>query len=94
MKKTTFTFLLFLSCCRLAAQCPTGDITFSTQGQIDSFQLNYPGCTGLPGNVKISGADITNLQSLSAIDSIIGFLSIADNPVLASLNGLESLTYV
>lgn len=40
MKKTTFTLLLFLSCCRLAAQCPAGDVTFSTQGQVDSFPIN------------------------------------------------------
>jgi len=94
MKKTTFTLLLSFACCWLAAQCPTGDIIFSTQGQIDSFQINYPGCERITGKVTISGADISSLQSLSTIDSIKGSLRIVNNPVLVSLGGLGNLHYV
>ncbi|MBV6442573.1 MAG: T9SS C-terminal target domain-containing protein [Haliscomenobacteraceae bacterium CHB4] len=94
MKKTTFTLLLSLSCCWLAAQCPTGDIAFSTQGQIDSFQINYPGCTDFPGSITISGSDITSLQGLSTLDSIGGCLLIGNNPLLISLNGLGNLNYI
>ena len=94
MKKTTFTLLLSLSCCWLAAQCPTGDITFSTQGQVDSFQINYPGCMNMPGTVAIEDSDIINLQGLSTLDSIGGCLRIINNPLLANLDGLENLRYV
>lgn len=94
MKKTIFTLLLSFSCCWLVAQCPTGDVTFSTQGQIDSFQINYPGCTDIPGNVLISGVDITNLQGLIGLESVSGCLLIKENPVLTSLHGLEYLSLV
>lgn len=92
MKATTFTLVLLLSCCQwLAAQCPTGDIIFSTQGQIDNFQLNYPGCTNILGNVTIQGTDITNLNGLLGIDSIGKNLYIQSNISLTSLGGLDSL---
>lgn len=94
MKKTTFTLSLFFAYFWLAAQCPMGDITFSMQGQVDSFQINYPGCKEISGSVRISGNNITNLLALSTLDSIEGCLQIIDNPILASLNGLENLTYV
>lgn len=94
MKKTTFTLLLTLSCCWLAAQCPTGDITFSSQGHIDSFPINFPGCIAFPGTVIISGLDITNLQGLSGLDSINGCCWIINNPQLVSLGGLENLSHV
>ncbi|MDO8368699.1 MAG: T9SS type A sorting domain-containing protein [Saprospiraceae bacterium] len=100
MKKTTFALLL-LSCCPwLAAQCPLGDVTFSTQGQIDSFQINYPGCTDIPGNVTIQGSGITNLDSLIGIATIGGDLMIGEtlawfspktNLFLKNLSGLDSL---
>ena len=94
MKKSTCILLLSLACCWLAAQCPAGDVTFSTQGQIDSFQINYPGCTDMPGSIRISGSDISNLLGLSTLDSIGGCLKIFDNPQLISLSGLKNLSYV
>ncbi len=90
MKKTTFTLLLFLSCCRLAAQCPTGDVTFSAQGQVDSFQIIYPGCTSIPGNVKLNGPGITNLQGLSELKVVEGKFEILSTG-LTSLDGLNNI---
>ena len=42
-------------------------VTLYTQNQVDSFPINYPGCTEIDGYLTISGADITNLNGLSNI---------------------------
>jgi hypothetical protein len=72
--------------------CLPGGITFNTQAQIDSFQVNHPGCTELFGNVTITGSDITDLNGLNILTSINGKLIIDMNDALASLTGLEKLT--
>jgi hypothetical protein len=72
--------------------CLTGGITFSTQAQIDAFSTDYPGCTQIQGDVLIQGADITNLNGLSPIVSIVGMLEIQTNPNLADVSGLSNLT--
>jgi len=117
MKKLTFTILLSLSCCLLAAQCPTGDVTFSTQGQVDSFPINYPGCSEMDsslfltgsailrldslyalkkigGRLEISKTGLTNLAGLNQLDSVKSAMTIANNPSLLSLAGLENLQFV
>jgi hypothetical protein len=81
--------------------CLPDGITFSIQAEIDNFQTNYPTCTQVQGNVRISGNDITNLTGLSVLTSIIGNLEIGYydngyhyNPSLVNLNGLENITTV
>jgi hypothetical protein len=76
-----------------AKHCLPEGITFLTQAQVDSFQINYPGCIEIEGDVTI-GASITNLNGLSVLTSIRGFLDIENNPFLTSLDGLDNLTYV
>lgn len=71
---------------------PTG-ISFTTQAQIDSFQINYSGCTEIEGSVFIEGTEIINLNGLSVINSIGGSLIIA-NTEIVNLNGLQNLTSV
>lgn len=98
MKKTIFTLLLSLSCCWLAAQCPT-NILFTRQGQIDSFQINYPGCSDIPGLVGILdfpflGDTIFNLNGLSSLTSIGGYLEIIGCEYLNSLSGLDNLVSI
>lgn len=70
------------------------EISFTTQTEIDSFQVNYPGCSLIEGNVTISGNDITNFEGLKVITSIGGYLLIHDNSSLTNLNGLQNLKYV
>lgn len=97
MKRIAFTLLLYCSCIGLLAQCPTGDIIFSTQGQIDSFPINYPGCKHLLGNVIIQESSLGNiihLDSLLQIESIGGDLGLWGNPALKSLSGLDNLTSI
>lgn len=74
--------------------CPPGGITFSTQASIDNFQINYPGCTEILGEVVINGDDITNLDGLSVLTSIGGYFYINNCPTLTSITGLSGLTFI
>lgn len=74
--------------------CPY-EIDFTTQSQIDSFQIRYPNCTEIDGSVHIGGSnDITNLNGLSQLTSIGGRLRIEFNTSLTSLTGLEGITTI
>ncbi len=83
---------VLISFTALSQSCLPEGITFSTQAQIDSFQVNYPGCTEIEGNVTISGNYITNLNGLNMLTSIGGNLVIQSNYALTNLSGLEELT--
>ncbi len=79
-----------------SAQCPEGDITFSTQKQINVFADTYPNCNEISGNVVIGvpygRTDIHDLTPLRRIRNIGGHFNILNNPELTSLDGLDSLT--
>ena len=77
-----------------AQSCLPEGIEFTTQASIDNFQVNYPNCTEIEGNVLIKGWDVTNLNGLIAVNSIGGHLFIADNLYLTSLMGLNNLTTI
>jgi hypothetical protein len=102
MKKFYIILIALLMVSGASAQQPCSTclpegITFTTQSQIDSFQVNYPGCTEIEGNVSIGnigGSDITNLNALIVLTSIGGDIWISENNVLTSLTGLENLTSV
>jgi hypothetical protein len=70
---------------------PFGNYYFSSQEEIDSFPSDYSHCNRLTGVVQISGEDILNLDSLSVLDTINGYLFICGNDNLSSLNGLNNL---
>jgi hypothetical protein len=80
--------------------CLPEGITFGTQAEIDSFQINYPGCAEIEGNVTINGSDITNLNGLITLNSIGGNLTIGvvygwnANLALEYLTGLENLVSI
>jgi uncharacterized repeat protein (TIGR01451 family) len=98
MKKaflTTFAALLF-SLTSLAQSCLPGGIVMTTQAQVDSFAVLYPGCTEIAGNMTIgtNNSNITSLSALSGITSIGGFLYIFGNDSLESLSGLEQITSI
>lgn len=74
-KLNIFTFALILYCGAVSAQpCLPNGITFNTQTQIDSFQINFPNCTEIEGDVLIEGNEITNLDSLDVLTSVYGNL--------------------
>jgi len=74
--------------------CLPEGITFTTQEQIDNFQTNYPGCTEIEGDVTIQGDDITNVDGLSMLAAIGGFLNVSDCGQLLNLEGLGELSSV
>jgi hypothetical protein len=85
---------LALSFTGFSQSCLPEGITFSTQSQIDSFQINYPNCTEIEGDVIISGSNISNLIGLSVISWIKADLVLYSNPLLISLDGLNGLITV
>lgn len=106
MKRTTSAWLVTLFCLSLGAmlprgygQCPSGDLTFNSQAQIDAFPSEYPGCGEISGSIFIFDGgdgvqDISNLDGLSGIIRIDGSLQIALNESLTDINGLAALQEV
>lgn len=96
MKNTLlFTLLILLTVNSLKAQCPQLGFVFFTQGEVDSFSINYPNCTEISGGISIGSSinetEISNLAGLSQIVSLGGGLSVSNNNSLVSLSGLEGL---
>jgi hypothetical protein len=81
-------FLFMFTFSKLNAQVLNGDITLSTQAQVDAFNF-----TQVNGTITISGADITNLNGLSELTKSQNLL-IVNNPALTSVIGLASLEEV
>ncbi len=75
-------------------QCPTSNITLSSQEEINAFAVNYPGCNQFEVNITISGTDITDFSGLSQIESNTGFFNIIDNPNLISFSGLGTIQLI
>ena len=99
MKKLSFITILIFSLYSVYSQsCLPEGIEFTTQSQIDSFKINYPGCSEIEGDVSINGYNITNLFGLAVLTSIGGDLNVGHyyggNPILTSLSGLEGVTSI
>lgn len=99
MKQLITSIFLFLFIGKGAAFAFTCNlnILFTTQAEIDNFPSNYPNCTDITGFVRIEGivgSDITNLDGLSGITSIGGYLRIRNCPLLENIDGLNGLTSV
>jgi len=80
------------------ADCSSHDIYLNTQIDVDNFQSTYGGgrlCNEVSGSLIIrDSADITNLDGLSSITSVVGNLEISHNHTLTNIDGLSSLTSV
>lgn len=66
-----------------------GDFVLSSQAEVDAFS-----CTEVIGSLMISGDDITNLNSLSALRKVTGNFFIMNNSKLQTLDGLSALDSV
>jgi hypothetical protein len=95
MKKLPcFLSALLISIAAQSQSCLPEGIVFTTQNQIDSFQVNYPGCTVIEGDVFIhNNSDIWNLNGLNVLTAINGNLDIRNNQLLTSLSGLNNLMH-
>jgi hypothetical protein len=85
---------LVISFTGFSKSCLPYGITFETQAQVDNFQIEYPNCTEIEGNVWINGDDITNLNGLNVLTYIGGELYLNDSDSLTDLTGLENLNYI
>ena len=93
---STFVFIyLFFYSPSFSQTCIPDQLIFNTQSEIDSFSVNYPGCTEVLGDLKIvSPFEITDLTGLSQLEKIGGVLGISITHNLETLSGLENLTTV
>ncbi|MBW6492596.1 MAG: T9SS type A sorting domain-containing protein, partial [Lentimicrobium sp.] len=73
---------------------PYGNYLINSQSDIDNFQVAFPDCEELQGNVRVSGNDITDLSGLNNVTFIGGDLWIIYNNALTSLTGLDNLTSI
>ena len=76
------------------SHCLPEGIIFTSQAQIDSFQVNYPSCSEIDGDVKIGTeeiTDITNVDGLNVLTSIGGNLTVIGYETLANIDGLNNL---
>jgi len=84
--------------CGITLAClPFGNYCFFSQDDIDNFTTNYPNCTIIGGDVEIGhyrGSDITNLNGLNILTSIVGKLKITCNDALTTLTGLDNVTSI
>ena len=72
--------------------CPPGNVTFSSQAEVDNFLIQYPTCTVINGNVVIEGSDISNLDGLINLTAISENLLVRSNTILTNLSGLDNLS--
>ncbi len=78
--------------------CLPYGLLLTRQSQLDSFNINYPGCSIVGGALRIGPEDptdpITNLNALNNVTTIGERLYIGMVDSLPDLSGLESLTSI
>ena len=102
MKKLIFLMITFFICqhsvfSQIGCSCLPEGIMFTTQEQIDSFRINYPGCIEIEGDLIVSDyctGSINNLNGLSGLTSIGGDLWIYWTDVLINLDGLQGINTI
>lgn len=102
MKKTFFLIVLsiIIQTESLAQSCLPSGIIFWRQTEIDSFQINYPNCNEIEGDVTVfdQNHEINNLNGLEVLTAIGGNLVIGSllypNPILTNLSGLDNINSI
>ena len=90
----TFLILTTTLCLPLwASECSPASMALHTQAEVDSFQATYGPCDRVL-TLYVEGADISNLDGLSALTGVGSSLYIQNNPVLDDIDGLAALTGV
>lgn len=83
------TFLFHKSGQISAQDCFPNGLMLSSQSQINNFRRDFPDCSIIDGDLRISGRDISNLDSLSSILIVRGDFVVDSCPMLMSLDGLR-----
>ena len=78
------------------AQCPTGNVTISSQADADNYALNYGNCDTLPGDLTITGVwaypGPADLSGFADLDMITGTFTFEQNQVgVRDFSGFNSL---
>ncbi len=95
MKFLLATLLIFTTIFVKAQNCVSDTLYFTSQGQVDSFPINYPGCTVIQGSVYVVNNDnITNFDSLRQLTQVQGNFHLFNLSALTSLSGLEQLNFI
>jgi hypothetical protein len=105
--KELFTLIFALFTLTSFTQCPSGDVEFNSQLDVDNFATNFPDCTEISGNLTIDNQSeenpIQNLTGLSSLETIEGSLTIlkidridgeTNEIIPGSLEGLENIVTV
>ncbi len=87
-----FLFVILFLYAELNAQTYTGDLTLTSQPEVDAF--NYTSVTGILRIEEQVSGNISNLNGLSELTSVGSFLRIYNNSSLADINGLSNLSSV
>jgi len=62
-------FFLFLGKYANGQDCPVGNVTITNQAEADAFGLQYPNCTQISGDFRVSGSgtspDLPNLERVT-----------------------------
>jgi len=85
--------------CGDVPECPPGDVTLTTQEEVNDFVTNYPDCTEIDGSLIIGEASggrssttqITDLSGLSGLRFVTGNLTISNNNLLADIGFLANI---
>ena len=79
----------------LAVGCSTMSFSPASQAEIDTFQTDYGPCDRLTGSLTVEGLqDVTNLDGLEGLETVLGHVLLAGNPQLVDTRGLFFLREV
>ena len=82
---------LALLCSAARAQCPPGNVSLSSQAQVDNFAATFPDCEDVQGILGIFGT-VTDLSPLATIRSVAdGLTMLPDQLTTATFAGLQSI---
>lgn len=79
----------------MRAQCPTGNVSITSQADADAYGVNFPNCDTLPGDLTFSGLDINDLSPFSGVDVILGNLTMTGTfPGPSDFTGFDQLNRI
>ncbi|OAV42573.1 hypothetical protein [Lewinella sp. 4G2] len=78
---------------RCGGDCPTGDILFSSDAEIQDFLDFWPNCTEIEGNLTVSGVDVATGAGLDRFTDLPLDLTISGTTLsnLSSIGDLQTL---
>ena len=77
------------------SQCPAGNVTITSQSDVDAFAASFPNCDTLPGDLVFTGIYIDDLSAFANVSVIQGDLRYSSTfPGPYDFTGFGSLTHV